>query len=236
MQIRNTNRGVRRHSLGTFTFTVQQSYGQPIRKHSLGGGKKKSRQAIKGSKRTMSPEMVKEVVQLFGQGTNLLHHRTVVICLLGFSGFLRISELLDIQIKHLTFLSSHLEIFIPKAKTTSLRQGHIVHIKRLNSQFCPVQWLQAYLDRSGLITGENNYIISRLAKSRSGHRAYGYKPLAESTVRDTFNKDIFVWRHPTRRLQPSFHAFGRGLSSNQSRGKRETNREAREMEVGILQR
>ena len=157
--------------------------------------------------------MVKEVVQLFGQGTNLLHHRTVVICLLGFSGFLRISELLDIQIKHLTFLSSHLEILILKAKNDQLRQGHIVHIKRLNSQFCPVQWLQAYLDRSGLITGENNYIISRLAKSRSGHRAYGYKPLAESTVRDIFNKDIAPLCDDTQPGDYSLHSMRSGGAS-----------------------
>ena len=179
----------------------------------LEGAKREVGMPPSAQKEPMSPEMVKEVVQLFGQGTNLLHHRTVVICLLGFSGFLRISELLDIQIKHLTFLSSHLEILIPKAKNDQLRQGHIVHIKRLNSQFCPVQWLQAYLDRSGLITGENNYIISRLAKSRSGHRAYGYKPLAESTVRDIFNKDIAPLCDDTQPGDYSLHSMRSGGAS-----------------------
>ena len=129
-------------------------------------------------KEPMSPEMVKTVVQCFGQGTNLLNHRTVVICLLGFSGFLRISELMNTQVKHLRFFTSHLEITIPKAKNDQLREGHIVHIKRLYSQFCPVHWLQDYLDRTGLKNSHNNYIISRLAKTGSSHKAHGYKPLA----------------------------------------------------------
>ena len=45
--------------------------------------------------------MAKMVVELFGQDGNLLNHRTVVICLLAFSGFMRISKLVDIQVKHL---------------------------------------------------------------------------------------------------------------------------------------
>ena len=110
--------------------------------------------------------------------------------MLGFSGFLRISELLEIQVKHLNFLPSHLEITIPKAKNDQMREGHIVHIKRLQSQYCPVRWLDDYLETTGLILGEDNFVISRLAKSRKGHNAHGRKPLSDSTVRDIFNKDI----------------------------------------------
>ena len=39
-------------------------------------------------KEPMSADMAKQVVSHYGCGTNLLHHRLVVICLVGLSGFL----------------------------------------------------------------------------------------------------------------------------------------------------
>ena len=148
-------------------------------------GKPQSRQ-----KEPMTVDMAKRVTQLFGIGSNLLHQRTVVIVLLGFSGFLRISELIQIQIKHLKFLPSHLEITIPKAKNDQMREGHIVHIARTHSQNFPVQHVSDYLYQMGLVHSPENFLISRLAKTKSGHNAHGNKPLTDSTVRDIFNRDV----------------------------------------------
>ena len=156
----------------------------------LEGAKRRVGKPPSQQKEPMTSDMTKKVVELFGQGSNLIHHRTVVICLLGFSGFLRISELIEIQIKHLKFSQSHLEITIPKAKNDQMRQGHIVYIKRSTSRFCSVLWLEEYLGRTGLALGEENYVISKLAKSRKGHNAHGNRPLSDSRVREIFNKDI----------------------------------------------
>ena len=71
-----------------------------------------------------------------------------------------------------------------------MREGHVVHIARSNSLHCPVRWLSEYLERTDLISGEENYVISRLAKTKRGHNAHGKKPLSDSTVRDLFNRDI----------------------------------------------
>ena len=117
----------------------------------------------------MSAEMAKEVVELFGPGSNLIHHRTVVICLLGFSGFLRISELVEIRIKHLLFCQAHPEITIPKAKNDQVKEGHIVYINRTNSRYCPVGWLHQYLEKTELFLDGDNYVISRLANTKFGH-------------------------------------------------------------------
>ena len=141
-------------------------------------------------KEPMTVEMAKQVTELFGRGSNLLEHRSVVICLLGFSGFLRISELIEIQIKHLKFFDSHLEITIPKAKNDQEREGHIVHIARTFSEHCPVQWVGNYLAETGLGDEDENYLICRLAKTSRGHNAHGNRPLCDSTVREIFNRDI----------------------------------------------
>ena len=141
-------------------------------------------------KEPISTEMAKHIVSQFGRGANLLHHRLVVICLVGFSGFLRISELIAIQIRNLAFKATHVEITIPKAKNDQVRQGHIVHITRSDSPYCAVHWLEKYIRETGLASDSNNFVISRLSKTRKGHNAHGGKPLSQSTVRDMFMEDI----------------------------------------------
>ena len=143
-----------------------------------------------GQKKPMSVEMVKQVVSRYGCGKNLLHHRLVVICVLGLSGFLRISELLAIQIRHLVFKDTHMEITIPKAKNDQLRQGHVVHIARTGSPYCAVYWLQKYINETGLAKEEDNFVISRLNRTRKGHNAHGDKPLSDGTVREIFMQEI----------------------------------------------
>ena len=156
----------------------------------LEGAKRTVGKSESQQKEPMTAEMAKRLVELLGVGGNLLQHRTVVICPLGFSGFLRISELVEIQVRHLRFHDAHLEITIPKAKNDQVRQGHIVHIARSNSRFCPVHWLQKYLQETGLDSNDANYVISRLAKTKTGHKAHGHRPLSDTTVRDIFNKDV----------------------------------------------
>ena len=54
-----------------------------------------------------------------------------------------------------------------------LREGHIVYIKRIDPNYCPVNWLIQYLNNTHLISNEENFVISRLAKSKAGHNAHG---------------------------------------------------------------
>ena len=138
----------------------------------------------------INTDIAKTVLETFRQDTNLVHQRMVIICLLAFSSFLRISELVNIQVKHLTFTNNHLEIIIPKSKMDQQRQGHILHMNRSDSPYCLVQWLTIYLNRTDLIKDSENFIISRLAKTGTGHNAHGEKQLAKSTVREIFHRDI----------------------------------------------
>ena len=156
----------------------------------LQGAKRSVGKPPSQQKEPMTVDMAKQVTELFGRGSNFLEHRSVVICLLGFSGFLRISELIAIQIKDLKFSETHLDITIPKAKNDQMREGHIVHIARTFSQHCPVQWFSDYLEETGLSNEDENYVICRLAKTKTGHNAHGNRPLSDSTVRDLFNRDI----------------------------------------------
>ena len=68
--------------------------------------------------------------------------------MLGFAGFLRIDELLDVKLKHIKIKESHLEIIIPKSKTDQHREGHVVYISTIKC--CPVKYLEAYLQKPKL--------------------------------------------------------------------------------------
>ena len=69
--------------------------------------------------------MIKSLVNKFeGNNASLPDLRFLLTCLLGFSGFLRIDELLSIKKTSKNF-HSHLEILVPKSKTDQHREGHI---------------------------------------------------------------------------------------------------------------
>ena len=72
------------------------------------------------------------------------HLRFLLPCLLGFAGFLRIEELLEVKLKHIKTQESHLENFIPKSKADQHRAGYVAYISRIKSECCPVKYLEVY--------------------------------------------------------------------------------------------
>ena len=70
--------------------------------------------------------------------------------MLGFAGFLRINELLEFKLKHIKIQENHLEIVIPKSKTDQHREGHVVCISKIKSEYFPVKYLKVYLQKAKL--------------------------------------------------------------------------------------
>ena len=106
-------------------------------------GCQRLRQSETTKKEPITSEMIKSFVNKFGgKNTSLPDLRFLLTCLLGFSGFLRIEELLSIKIKHLRINESHLEILVPKSKMDQHREGlhfYIVYISGISSKCCPVK-------------------------------------------------------------------------------------------------
>ena len=86
----------------------------------------------------------------------------MAICLVGFSGFLRISEFSAMQIRHVVFTFTHVAVTIPKAKYDQSRERHIGHMPRSGSRYCLVHWLEKYINATGLSRDSNTFVISRL--------------------------------------------------------------------------
>ena len=89
----------------------------------LYGGKKTRKDAI-------PIEAIKCVVDEFSEDGDLKKLRFLVVCLIGFAGFFRIQELLDVKLKDVEILSDHMRLFLPSSKVDQHRDGENVFIAR----------------------------------------------------------------------------------------------------------
>ena len=140
-------------------------------------------------------------------------HCIHVFCFLRFAGFLRIGELMRIQIKHLTFNKDHMTIFIPEAKTDKLREGETVFISRLNQQMCPVAITERFTQLVKLGENPNDSLISRLAKTKRGHKAQGKYQLSYSRIRDNLKEMVETVLPDKTCKQYSLHSLRSGGAS-----------------------
>lgn len=158
-------------------------------KLALKGGKRiLSVNKVNNQKEPITTSMLKDLAKIYGGDGNLVHQRFLLFCLLGFSGFLRISELLCIQIKHIVINEEFLEITLPKSKTDQFREGHKVYVADIEHGLSPKRIAVDYLKKTNLIHEPESFLISRLAKTKKGHRAIGKFPLSYTTVRESFLK------------------------------------------------
>ena len=114
--------------------------------------------------------------------------RFLLTCLLGFAGFLRINELLEFKLKHIKIQENHLEIVIPKSKTDQHREGHVVCISKIKSEYCPVKYLKVYLQKAKLdiSNDKESPLICRIFKRKSVHKISKTKGISYSRIREIF--------------------------------------------------
>ena len=95
---------------------------------------------------------------------------TMMICLLGYAGFFRFSELASLRECDVVFYDEHVEIFVESSKTDQFREGAWVPITRTNSDICPVAMLQRYF-RLANIQGDTSKLLFRgLSSTKQGYR------------------------------------------------------------------
>ena len=100
-------------------------------------------------------------------------------------------------------------ILLPHSKTDQHRQGHVLHINRGQYPTCPVAWTQKYFAGTHL-TGDD-YLISRLAKTKIGHNAVGTNPLSHTALRETFLHMLEpIWDDTLRKSDYSLHSLRSG--------------------------
>jgi integrase len=187
-------------------------------------------ETIAGLKRSLAKPVVKkepftvkqmqalQFQQVKGCLTDLRNNCILVI---AFFGFLRFEEIVHLRCDDVVFLTSHLELTLPKSKCDQLRQGEIVVISRLG-QFCPVGLLEHYMRSSGNFQSANKYVFRRVVFSK-GVKFLGNRdiPLTYSNVRDVVKaKSIQLGLDPSKYGTHSMRAGGSTAAANAGIGDR----------------
>ena len=113
------------------------------------------KQVLAGSKRILAhkttkkepitPEILNKMFDKFvTPASQLPIVRTMSICLLGYAGFLRFSELASLRECDISFYDEHMEVFIESSKTDQFREGAWVPIAHTGSNICPVAMVERY--------------------------------------------------------------------------------------------
>ena len=151
----------------------------------------------------MTVDAVNQVVLKYANKySNLMDLRFTIVCLLGFAGFMRIEELLQVRLKHLTIFGDRLEIFLPHSKNDQHREGKKIVIAKTFTQFCPVEKVKQFLTEAKLCVQEEPeaFLVPKLHKTKKGHKASKTSGISYTTIRELFVEKMDTIREDDENL------------------------------------
>lgn len=163
---------------------VEDPADHPLVKQILAGAKRIL--AHRSSKKEpITPEILHKMFARFiTPSAELPVIRTMTICLLGYAGFFRFSELAALRESDIVFYDEHVEIFVESSKTDQFRDGAWVPIARTASEICPVAMLRRYF-RVADIQGDADKLLFRgLSPTKQGYRLRPSGGLSYTRVRE----------------------------------------------------
>ena len=83
------------------------------------------------------------------------------MCLLGYAGFLRFDELVNIRRSDIFMQEMQIKLYISKGKTDQLKSGSWVVIAKTNKETCPVKYLQMYLSVFNIHENSDEFIFQK---------------------------------------------------------------------------
>ena len=113
----------------------------------------------------VTPEMLKALVEskITDKSPSISDLRSVALCLLGYAGFFRFSELSQIKACDVRFFPSYASIFLESSKTDQFRDGAWIVIARSDLPTCPVKALKAYVSAAQIDLSEDLPLFRALA-------------------------------------------------------------------------
>lgn len=138
-------------------------------------------------KEPITPEHLKALVSTFGKNDNLYNLRTLCMCFLGFAGFLRFSEIVNIRYLDICLQNNCVEINIVNSKTDVYKTGQKVCIARTFCDTCPVNILEKFLRLSDADMHSSQYLfrsVSFCKKSNSYRLRTDNRPISYTRARE----------------------------------------------------
>ena len=132
------------------------------------------------TKNKMEPlesETIKKLVEFYGKDDTIPNLRFLILATIGFAGFMRIEEILELKLENIRIKSDRLEIILDKSKNDQYHEGNIIPISRLDSENCPVKIFEKFLSKANLDikTDDQCFLFPRIFKCKKGHKVVRLK-------------------------------------------------------------
>ena len=124
-------------------------------------------------KEPITLEMLEAMVDDANKSGSLSDLRLVTACLLGFAGFLRFDEMINLRPCDFIFSREMLKIQIVRSKTDQLRQGNEVLVARTNNSTCPVAMLERYMQCTSMALDDQQPLFRPIQSTKKGESLQG---------------------------------------------------------------
>jgi len=99
-------------------------------------------------------------VEKFGSDVkNVYNLKICAMCLVGYAGFLRYNEIVNLKMCNLNIFDTYISLNIESSKTDIYRRGNNVIISKTNSSTCPVSWVLRNIELADLRLNSDQYIF-----------------------------------------------------------------------------
>ena len=140
-------------------------------------------------KEPITIDMISEIYKRIYEYKNLRSQRIICAILIGYSGFLRSSELINIKISDIVFHSTYMAIFMESSKTDKYRDGSWVLIAKTGSNICPVNNALKFIEWTNL--SGDDYLLCNLSATKTGYKVRkNNKNMSYTNLRDQFIEAI----------------------------------------------
>lgn len=141
----------------------------------------------KNKKLPITVDILSAMYDKLFQKDNIKSQRIIAASLLGFAGFMRSSELLNIRICDIAFDQSFMAVFVETSKTDQYRDGAWILIAKTYSRLCPVENVKKLIAWAGL--SKDDYLLCNLKFTKKGYKVRNVNtPMSYTNLREIFMK------------------------------------------------
>ena len=118
-------------------------------------------------KQPVTIEIISSVYNTLYEYGNIESQRIICAILVGFSGFMRSAELLNIKVSDIVFNPTYMLIFVESSKTDKYRDGAWIMIAKTGTELCPVENVSKYLSWTKL--SGNDFLFCNICATKTGY-------------------------------------------------------------------
>lgn len=180
----------------------------------LEAGKRISSKPVK-KKDIINTEMLRRLCDIYSNTDDILDIRDLTMIVLGFAGFLRFSEISQLQCNDVEFKTDHIILKIRKSKTDIYRSGKEVLIAKGSSSACPYSMLKRYFQMSSQDNCSNMYLFRPVIRSKGKAKLLGSnKQLSYTRARECILNNLKIAAPDLNLGTHSLRASGASVAAN----------------------